>query len=218
MEVKGNVFHSITAHNANLSRACFLIRITIKACEDDSLHAQPEKPMDESTSRRRGRPALSKTVPSDLGAEIWNRVQIYRIKERIRIGKAPSVARTCRALAACGGIQSIVGGNPGALAQANRRGNARWRRFQVDSSGSKLIPDVAGFLFSSHWIESAASLHARYSEANKLAKADPLVRLAWMNLARQMMGRPLKKPRWAKPWEPRAWRAKADGTFILATN
>jgi hypothetical protein len=37
-------------------------------------------------------------------------------KERIRTGKAPSVARTCRALAAGGGIQSIVGGNPEVLA------------------------------------------------------------------------------------------------------
>ena len=170
--------------------------------------------MDESTSRRRGRPAQSKTVPSDLGAEIWVRVQIYCIKERIRTGKAPSVARTCRALAACGGVQSVVGGNPEALAQANRTGRARWRRFQVDSSGSKLIPDVAGFLFSSHWIESAASLHARYSEANKLVKADPLVRLAWMNLVRQILGRPVKKPRWANPWEPRAWRVKPDGSLF----
>jgi hypothetical protein len=174
--------------------------------------------MDESTSRRRGRPAQSKTVPSDLGAEIWVRIQTHRIKERIRTGKAPSVARTCRALAAGGGIQSVVGGNPEALAQANRTGRARWRRFQFDSSGLKLIPDVAGFLFSSHWIEGAASLHARYSEANKLVEADPLVRLAWMNLARQILGRPLKKPRWANPWEPRVWRVKADGTFILARN
>lgn len=174
--------------------------------------------MTESTPRRRGRPAQSKTVPSDLGAEIWSRVLIYRIKQRIRTGKAPSVARTCRALATCGGIQSVVGGNPEALAQANRTGKTRWRRFQVDSNGLKLIPNVAGFIFSSHWIESAASLHARYSEANRLAKADPLVRLAWMNLARQMLGRPIKKPRWANPWEPRAWRMKADGTFILATN
>jgi hypothetical protein len=196
----------------------FLSESLSKRVRDGSLQAQPEKPMDGSTSRRRGRPAQSKTVPSELGAEIWIRVQTHRIKERIRTGKTPSVARACRALAACGGIQSVVGGNPEALAQANRRGKTRWRRFQSDSSGLKLIPDVAGFLFSNHWIESATSLHARYSEANKLAKADPLVRLAWMNQARQMMGRPLKKPRWANPWEPRSWRVKADGTFILATN
>jgi hypothetical protein len=174
--------------------------------------------MGASTLRRRGRPAQSNTVPSDLGAEIWVRVQSHRIKERIRTGKAPSVARTCRVLAASGGIQSVVGGNPEALEQANRTGKARWRRFQFYSGGSKLIPDVAGFVFSSHWVESATSLHARYSEANKLAKADPLVRLAWMNLGRQMLGRPVKKPRWANPWEPRAWRVNADGTFILATN
>jgi hypothetical protein len=174
--------------------------------------------MDAPISRRRGRPARTRTVPSDLGGEIWGRVWIFRIKERIRTGKTPSAARACRALVSCNGIQSVVGGNPELLALANRRRNSRWRRFQGDSSGAKLIPHVAGFLFSSHWIESATSLHARYSEANKLAKADPLVRLAWMNQARQMMGRPVKKARWANPWEPRAWRMKADGTFILATN
>jgi hypothetical protein len=174
--------------------------------------------MDTSSTRRRGRPAQSRTVPSDLGAEIWCRVWIFRIKERIRTGKSPSVAKACRALVSGNGIQSVVGGNPELLAIANRRRNSRWRRFQGDSSGAKLIPNIAGFLFSSHWIESATSLHARYSEANKLAKADPLVRLAWMNQARQMMGRPLKKPRWANPWEPRSWRVKADGTFILSAN
>jgi hypothetical protein len=193
-------------------------RITIKTCRSTARALASGTPMNETTSRRRGRPSQSKTVPSDLGAEIWVRVQTHRIKERIRTGKVPSVARTCRALAASGGIQSVVGGNPEALEQANRTGKARWRRFQFDSGGSKLIPDVAGFVFSGHWVESATSLHARYSEANKLAKADPLVRLAWMNLGRQMLGRPVKKPRWANPWEPRAWRVNADGTFILATN
>ncbi len=174
--------------------------------------------MDETTSRRRGRPAQSKTVPSDLGAEIWVRVQTHRIKERIRTGKAPSVARTCRALTARGGIQSVVGGNPEALAQANRTRKARWGRFQLDAIGSDLLRETGRFLFTSHRIESATSLHARYSEANRLANADPLVRLAWMNIARQMLSRPTKKPRWGNPWAPRAWRVKADGTFILATN
>jgi hypothetical protein len=68
--------------------------------------------MNNSARRAPGRQKLSKTTPSDLGAEIWVRVQLHRIKERIRTGKAPSVAQTCRALAAAGGIQSFVGGNP----------------------------------------------------------------------------------------------------------
>jgi hypothetical protein len=174
--------------------------------------------MSDSTKRSRGRPKLSKTTPSDLGAEIWVRVQIHRIKERIRTGKTPSVARTCRALAARGGIKSFVGGNPESLARENQTRKVRWRRFQTGSSGLTLVPDAAGFLFSSHWIERATSLQARYSEANKLAEADPLVRLSWMNLGRQMLGRPLKTPRWANPWESRSWRVTADGTFILATN
>jgi hypothetical protein len=174
--------------------------------------------MNDSVRRAPGRPKLSKTTPSDLSAEIWCRVQIYLIKERIRTGKTPSAARACQALVSCIGILSVVGGDPELLALANRRRKPRWRRFEGDSSGPKLIPHVTGFLFTSHWIESATSLHARYSEANKLAKSDPLVRLAWMNQARQMLGRPLKQPLWANPWGPRAWRVKSDGTFILATN
>ena len=185
---------------------------------DGSLQAQPEKPMDESTSGRRGRPSHSKTVPSDLGAEIWAGVQIYRIKERILTGKTPSVAKTCEALIAGWGIRSAVGGSPEALAHANLTRKKRWRRFRLSQNGRGLIFDAAGTIFVSHQIESAGALHARYSEANKLAKADPLVRLAWMNLGRKMMGRPLKKPRWANPWEPRSWRMKEDGTFILTTN
>jgi hypothetical protein len=174
--------------------------------------------MDELTSRRRGRPSLSKTVPSDLGAEIWVRVQIYRIKERILTGKTPSVAKTCASLMATGGIRSAVGGSPEALAHANLTRKKRWRRYRLSQRSPGLIFDAGGTIFISHHIESAGVLHARYSEANKLAKADPLVRLAWMNLGRQMVGRPLKKPRWANPWGPRAWRVKEDGTFILATN
>jgi hypothetical protein len=100
------------------------------------------------------------------------------------------------------------------LANANQNRKKRWRRFRLDHSGPGLTSDAAGTVFISHHIESAASLHARYSEANKLAKADRLVRLAWMNLGRLMVGRPLKKPRWANPWEPRFWRVQADGTFV----
>src|ERR1700726_1137642 len=114
--------------------------------------------MNNSARRAPGRQKLSKTPPSDLGAEIWVRVQTHRIKERIRTGKAPSVARTCRALVTGGGIQSVVGGNQEALEQANLTGRARWRRFRLDSSGAMLIPDVAGSVFSSHWVESATSM------------------------------------------------------------
>src|SRR5216684_2201555 len=145
--------------------------------------------MDESTSRRRGRPTQSKTTPSDLGAEIWIRVQIYRIKQRILTGRTPSVAKTCAALIAGWGIRSAVGGSPEALAQANLTREKRWRRFRLSQSGPGLIFDTEGTVFISHHIESAGALHARYSEASKLAKADPLVRLSWMNLGRQIMGR-----------------------------
>jgi hypothetical protein len=172
----------------------------------------------DSIKRGRGRPKLSKTTPFDLGAEIWVRVQIYRIRKRILTGKTPSVAKTCAALMAGVGIRSAIGGNFNALAHANFTGKNHWRRFRFDQNGPTLILDTAGSIFIKHHIESAGALHARFSEANKLAEANPFVRLNWMNLGRQMLGRPLRKPRWANPWEPRFWRVKADGTFILATN
>jgi hypothetical protein len=82
--------------------------------KNDSLLTPASKPVsidERFTSRRRGRPARSNTMPADPGAEIWVRVQIHRIKERIGTGKAPLVARACGALIASGGIQS-VGGHP----------------------------------------------------------------------------------------------------------
>jgi hypothetical protein len=203
-------------HSANPFCACFLIRININA--HGGRLAWPEKSMEESTSRRRGRPSQSKTTPSDLSAYIWIRVQIYRIEQRILSGRTPSAAKTCAALIAGWGIRSVVGGSPEALARANEARKKRWRRFRLSESGPGLISDTGGTVFISHQIESAGALHARYSEANKLVKADPLVRLAWMNLGRQMLGRAVKKPQWANPSQPRAWRVKADGTFILATN
>jgi hypothetical protein len=75
--------------------------------------------MDGSTSRRRGRPARSKTTPPDLGADIWAGVLIYRLEQRILTGRTPSVAKACRALMAGWGIRSVVGGSREALARAN---------------------------------------------------------------------------------------------------
>ena len=174
--------------------------------------------MDPPTTRRRGRPPRSTTAPSDLGASIWIRVQIYRIEERIRTGKTPSVARTCRGIMARGGIQSVVGGNLEALAKANLTRKVRWLQFSVRFGWLRVECGCFRVPFFSHRIESATSLHARYSEANKLANADPFVRLAWMNMARKLLGRAVKMPRWATPWKPPSWRVRADGTFVLASN
>ena len=154
--------------------------------------------MVQSTERNRGRPFGSKTVPSDLGAEIWNRVRIYRIMERIRTKKTPSVAKACEEIMAKTGVLSAVGGNPGALAYANLTRKKRWRRFRLDQD-DQLVEDIAGAIFIHHRVASAGALHARFSEANKLVKSSALIRLNWMNLGRQMMGRPIKSPRWANP-------------------
>jgi hypothetical protein len=171
-----------------------------------------------TTKRGRGRPKLSKTTPFDLGAEIWVRVQIYRIRERILTGKTPSVAKTCAALMAGVGIRSAIGGNFDALAHANFTGRNHWRRFRFDQNRPTLTSDTAGSIFIRHHIESAGALHARYSEASKLAEANPLVRLNWMNLGRRMMCRPLRTPQWANPWQPKAWILMPDGALVLRMN
>ncbi len=153
----------------------------------------------ETVSRRRGRPQGSTKIPPDLRAGIWIAVWLHRIRERIRTGKTPSVSQACRELVAQGGITSVVGGNLDALEQANAQRKKRWQRFQLEP-GSSLHPNESGTTFVSHTITNAGTLEARYSEANKIASSDRRVRLAWMNLARQMLGRPIKRPRWAAPW------------------
>ncbi len=168
----------------------------------------------EIISRRRGRPQGSIKVPPDLRAGIWNTVRLHRIGERIRTGKTPSARQACRELAAKGGILSVVGGNLHALAQANAQRKKTWHRFQPDSNSSSLRPNAAGTIFVSHMISNPGTLQARYSEATKLARSDRRVRLAWMNLARQMIGRPIKKPRWASPWGQAAWRIGSQGNII----
>jgi hypothetical protein len=156
---------------------------------------------------------MSKTTPVDLGAEIWIRVQCFRIRERMLTGRTPSVAKACAALMAGVGIQSGVGGNPEALGLANQTRKKRWRRSRWDQDTQKLVSDPKGWIFISHHIESGGSLQARFSEANKLVKSNRLVRLVWMNQARQRFNRPVKKPKWGNPWHQTTWRFEPDGTL-----
>jgi hypothetical protein len=168
----------------------------------------------EIISRRRGRSQGSIKVPPDLRAGIWIAVRLHRISERIRTGKTPSAGQACREIAAQGGFISVVGGNLHALARANAQRKKHWHRFQLESNGSSLSPNAAGPVFVGHAISNPGTLQARYSEATKLARSDRRVRLAWMNLARQMLGRPIKKPRWASPWGQAAWRIGSQGNII----
>lgn len=145
----------------------------------------------EVAPRRRGRPRGSTVVPPELHADIWIAVRLHRIRARICTGKTPSVRQACHELAAEAGITSVVGGNVEALAAENAQRKKRWHRF--DSTGSTLTPNATGTTFVSHRITSAPSLQARYSEADKLVRADRRVRVAWMNFCRQRLGWPTKK-------------------------
>ena len=172
--------------------------------------------MSSPISRRPGRPTNSTKTPSDFSAELWTRVRIHRIKERLLTGKTPTVAKACEALFETNLLKFAVGGQFAALEIANLKRKKRWHRFRLDEGSGKLVADANGSIFLSHQVESASSLHARFSEANKLVESNPLVRLTWMNLCRQRLGRPIKKPDWANPWKPKSLYFKADGSFCLS--
>jgi hypothetical protein len=168
----------------------------------------------EIVSRRRGRPQGSTRVPPDLYAGIWVAVLLHRIREKIRTGKTLFVNQACRELVAQGGIISVIGGDLDSLEQTNAQKKKRWQRFQLASGGANPSPNETGTIFVSHTITNAGTLEARYSEATKIASSDRRVRLAWMNLARQMLGRPIKQPRWANPWAQASWRIGSQGNII----
>ena len=163
--------------------------------------------MDKANPRRRGRPPRSTTVPRDVLAGVWVQVLITRIKGRVRAGRTPSVRKACQEIVANGGIISAVGGNVHALVQANATRKKSWQRFQLsDRSGA--TPSATGTIFASHTITNAGTLHARYSDANKLVTSDQRVRLAWMNLVRQILGLPTKHP-YVRPLLGKNWGGRS---------
>jgi hypothetical protein len=132
-------------------------------------------------------------VHPDVRAEVWVQVFIARVAARTRTGKTPSVRRACQHIVENGGIISAIGGNLDALAAANASKKKSWQRFEFKSDGTGYGPAVAGTVFANHTISNADTLHARYSEANKLVTSDRRVRLAWTNLVRQRLGLPQKQ-------------------------
>jgi hypothetical protein len=148
--------------------------------------------MKSTNPRRRGRRPGTTRVPPDVFAGVWVQVLIARVKERTRTGKTPSVRRACQDIADKGGIISAIGGNLDALAAANANRKKSWQRFELKSDGTSYGPAAAGTIFANHTISNAGTLHARYSQANKLIISDRRVRLAWMNLVRQILGLPPK--------------------------
>lgn len=174
--------------------------------------------MTEMSERGPGRPPGSMTIPSDRPRDIWVCVQIWRGKERLRTGKTPSAAQASDAIVLAGGLHWFIGGRWDALAR-NTNGK-RWLPCgQRDEEAHELIEDDAGHpLFTINRIQNAGSLLARFVEADKIVRASPFVRLAWMNHGRAMLGRPLKTPRWANPWHPKSWRLTENGTLMLRAN
>jgi hypothetical protein len=148
----------------------------------------------EVVKRRRGRPPGSKTKHPDTLAEVWIRVQRFRIITRIQTGRSPSLRQACEAIVAGGGIVFPVGGNIEALAAANAQRNKRQQRFEISPDGSAMEPSANGPIFSKHSITNPRTLQNRYNEAKQIAESDPRVRFAWMDQCRQRLGRPPRKP------------------------
>jgi hypothetical protein len=149
----------------------------------------------EVVNRRRGRPPGSTTKHPDTLAEVWIRVQHFRIAARIQTGRTPSLRQACEAIVAGGGIVFPVGGNTEALAAANDdpRKN-RQQRFEISPDGSGVVPSANGPIFSAHSITDPRTLQNRYNEAERIAQSDPRVRFFWIDQCRQRLGRPPRGP------------------------
>ncbi len=143
--------------------------------------------MEQIAKRRRGRPAGSVSIPRDVESGIWIAVLLARVAIRQRTGKTPSVRQACCELAAQGGVVSAVGGNRDALVQANAQLKRKLHRLDVGSTGLPR-PNSEGSNFASHVISDAGSLAAAYSKADIKVRTEKGLRLAWMNVARQMRG------------------------------
>jgi hypothetical protein len=159
----------------------------------------------EVVKRRRGRPPGSTKHPDTL-AEVWIRVQHFRITARTQTGRTPSPREACEAIVARGGIVFPVGGNIEELATANGdTRKMRQPRFEISPDGSGVVPSANGRIFSAHSITDPRTLQNRYNEAKRLAKSDPRVRFFWMDQCRQRLGRP---PRGARGSRQRLQRAR----------
>ena len=156
--------------------------------------------MERTNPRKRGRPPGSTTVPRDVLAWLWVQVFLTRVRGRIRTGRTPSIRKACQEIANEGGIISAIGGNIDALVSANAARKKSWQRFELTADGPKR--NAAGTIFANHAISNPDTLHARYSDAKKFVTA-PRVRLAWINLARQMLDLPLKRQ--VRPHLGRSW-------------
>ena len=156
----------------------------------------PMRAVMEVVKRRRGRPPGSKTKHPDTLAEVWIRVQRFRIITRIQTGRSPSLRQACEAIVAEGGIVFAVGGDIEALAAANDDARKkRQQRFEISPDGLGVVPSANGPIFSKHGITNPRTLQNRYNEANQIAESDPRVRFDWMDQCRQRLGRPPRKPR-----------------------
>ena len=143
----------------------------------------------------RGRPAGTFRTPPDLLQDIWLHLEEARARHELATGKRLSVLKTCRRIEAGGGLHWIVGGDREAIFEAMKTPGSslsRARRYRVDQTGGGLqvIPDRDGPIIATHSISHHPTLRARYAEANRLVRNDPMIRAAWSNMLNDRLGLP----------------------------
>jgi DNA methylase len=133
----------------------------------------------EVVNRRRGRPPGSTTKHPDTLAEVWIRVQHFRIAARIQTGRTPSLRQACEAIVAGGGIVFPVGGNIEALATANGDTRKMRRpRFEISPDESGVVPSANGPTAGRDvytelknivvWVKSTAGMGSLYRSQHEL--------------------------------------------------
>jgi hypothetical protein len=170
-----------------------------------------------TNARVRGRPKGTTKVPYDYLMTIWLQVEAIREEIKSRTGYRPSVLQACKLVERRGGLWWLVGGNVDAIARemASNRGApfSDWRRFRMAPQGKadRLIKDERnGRVVVSHALQHANTLRTRYTEANRLFRADPYVREAWENMLCDRLGRPRPPRDPALIWRPSPWRMPSN--------
>jgi hypothetical protein len=150
---------------------------------------------------KRGRPKGTCTTPAQFLQDIWTQVGAVRERMRMRTGRRPSASEVCNRMAQRGGLVWAVGGNIDAIARAMelpQRPYSKWRRFRPERKGDRYVTDDNGRLIVSHLCQHGKSLRTRYTEANRLVRNNPAIRVAWTNMVRDMLGLPRIVP--GSPW------------------
>jgi hypothetical protein len=160
----------------------------------ESLVAGTMRPLEqrEIPPKCRGRPRGSTRVPFQRLQDVWVTVEALRHALKAQ-GKNASVSEACRILAARDGLVWLIGGSKECIAKAvaNAEKSSRLASVTRNSINEQglIRGDKNGSIFVIHRLE-AASIRARYVEAAKRVRQNPMIERAWTNLRNDLLGLP----------------------------